>query len=441
MTDHPTEPNPPEYGEYLQRVLTQVQDAAAHRPPESPFSGAPDPVAKAAESAIEAAAADLTALSHDIHGHPELCFEEHYSAAAVATFLRDRGFSVTAPVYGLDTAVLATAGTGGPKVAILAEYDALPDIGHGCGHNIICASAVGAFLGAAAAVDDVGGTVELIGTPAEEGGGGKEVIAWAGGFDEVDAVVMLHPFFADIADHPFIGVRTVEVVYTGLTAHASALPFLGRNALDAAVQAYTGMAQLRQHMLPSDRVHGIFTDGGQKPNIVPQRAALEFYIRSADPSTLTELSRRADQIFTGAAVQAGCGVEITWDSTPVFLPTRLNGPLTSRYAVNAARRGRPMVPKGLLPESMTGSTDLGNVSVRVPSIHPLLGVAEFGTPLHTPEFAAAAATPEADASMIDGAVAMAVTALDFLADPALRDAVAADFEASGGAIDVEALYP
>lgn len=439
MNDHT--PTPPDYGAYLQQIFTIAQDPERFPPVTSAFAGAPAPVVDGARAAVQEMTADLVGLSHDIHAHPELCYEETYSAGAVATFLRQRGHEVTLPAYGLDTALVASTGGDGPRVAILAEYDALPDIGHGCGHNVICATAVGAYLGAAAMVDDVGGSVALIGTPAEEGGGGKEVIARAGGFDDVDAVIMLHPFFADIADHPFIGVRTAEVVYTGLASHASALPFMGRNALDAAVQAYTGVAQLRQHMLPTDRVHGIFTDGGQKPNIVPQRAALEFYIRSAEPATLEELTRRMHAIFEGAATQTGCTMEVRWDTHPPYLPTRLNGPLTERYAVHAQARGRHVIPKGVLPEAMTGSTDLGNVSVRVPSIHPMLGIAPFGTPLHTTAFAEAAAGPAADEAVVDGAVAMALTALDFLADPGLREAVAADFAAGGGVLDVAAMYP
>ncbi|CAN5281305.1 M20 family metallopeptidase [soil metagenome] len=434
-------PTTPQYGEYLQRMVAEIESADG-TPPVSPFAGAATDVLDRAEAAIAAMAGDLVGLSHDIHANPELGYAEHHAASVVTAFLRDRGHDATAGAYGLPTAVHARAGEGHPRVAFLAEYDALPGIGHACGHNVICATAVGGFLAAAEVVAETGGSVELIGTPAEEGGGGKEKIARAGGFDDVDAAVMLHPFFADIADHPFIGVRTVEVIYSGLTAHASALPFLGRNALDAAVQAYTGMAQLRQHMLPTDRVHGIFTDGGQKPNIVPIRAALLFYIRSADPSTLEELSSRAQAIFEGAAVQTGCGVEVVWDAdTPVYLPTRLNGPLSSRYALHASRRGRRVLPRGLMPESMTGSTDLGNVSVRVPSIHPLLGIAPFGISLHTPEFTEHAASAAADAGVTDGAAALALTAVDYLADPALREAVDADFAATGGAIDVEEMYP
>jgi amidohydrolase len=433
-------PPAPDYSAMFARLLADVA-ASPGVQPDDRFAGVGEDVAAAVEQAVEASADALRSLSHDLHANPELGYAEHRAAGDVAAALRAQGHEAQVGAYGLDTAVVAVAGEGRPRVALLAEYDALPGIGHACGHNVICATAVGGFLAAAPHVERLGGSVALLGTPAEEGGGGKEVMARAGAFDDVDAVVMLHPFFADVADHPFIGVRTLEVVYRGRSAHASATPFLGVNALDAAVQAYTGLAQLRQHVLPTDRVHGIVTDGGQKPNIVPDRAALEVYVRSAEPSTLAELCRRVDAVLQGAALQTGCAVEVRWDVTPVYLPTRLNGPLTGRYARHATRRGRTVLPKGVLPESMTGSTDLGNVSVRVPSIHPLLGIAPFGTPLHTPAFAECAVSEAADRGVLDGAVALGLTALDFLADADLRQAVADDFAAAGGPLDVPALYP
>lgn len=433
-------PTPPDYSEYFAQVVADVQRSPGARP-DSDYAGADADVHDRVSHQVEGLRGDLVELSHEIHANPELGYDEHHAARTVASFLTDHGHSAQPGAFGLDTAVHTIAGEGHPRVAFLAEYDALPGIGHACGHNVICSTAVGGFLAAADQIEHTGGSVELIGTPAEEGGGGKEKIARAGGFDDVDAAVMLHPFFADITDHPFIGVRTVQVVYHGLNAHASALPFMGVNALDAAVQAYTGIAQLRQHMLPSDRMHGIFTDGGQKPNIVPERAAVEFYIRSAEPSTLKELCRRAEAVFQGAATQTGCGVEMIWDVTPVYLPTRLSGPLNERYTVHASRRGRTVLPKGLLPEAMTGSTDLGNVSVRVPSIHPMLGIAPFGVSLHTPAFAEHATSPAADEGVIDGAIALASTALDYLSDQGLRDAVTKEFQASGGVIDVAAMYP
>ena len=434
--DQPAAP----YPGVLERLLTQVaQKAAQAEPLHSPHTGASPDVVAAVTRAVEQQATDLVALSHDIHEHPELGYAEHHAVDAVAALLGQHDHEVETGAYGVDTALRARAGTGRPRVAILAEYDALPGIGHACGHNVICATAVGAFLAAATVIGDLDGSVELIGTPAEEGGGGKELIARAGGFDEVDAVVMLHPAGFEAAEHPWIGVRTVDVTYTGLAAHASAMPFLGRNALDAAVNAYQGMAQLRQHMLPTDRVHGIITDGGQKPNIVPERAALTFYLRSALPDTLAVLVEHAENVFRGAAQMTGTHVELGWDPTPVYLPVRNNHPLALRWATNVATRGRVSLPQGIIPEALTGSTDLGNVSVRVPAIHPTLAIAPAGVTIHSPEFTRHAASAAADAGVVDGAIGLALTAVDFLADPQLRADVAAEFAAAGGRVDVDEL--
>ena len=428
------------YPGYLDRLFTELErSAAASEPLTSSHRGAPDDVRQAVSAAVEAAADDLVALSHDVHEHPELGYEEHYAAAAVASVLTASGHEAEVGAYGLPTAVRARAGSGRPRVAILAEYDALPGIGHACGHNVICATAVGAFLAAAHVVADLDGSIELIGTPAEEGGGGKELIAQAGGFDEVDAVVMLHPAGFEAAEHPWIGVRTVDITYHGLTAHASATPFMGRNALDAAVNAYSAMAQLRQHLLPTDRVHGVITDGGQKPNIVPERAALQFYLRSAEPETLAILCDRALDVFEAAARMTGTEVEIGWDPTPVYLPVRNSHPLAARWATNVADRGRRSLPMGVIPPALTGSTDLGNVSVRVPSIHPTLAIAHASASIHSPEFTAIARSAQADKGVVDGAIGLALTAVDFLADAGLRAEVAAEFEAAGGRLDVEAL--
>ncbi|MGI8874107.1 MAG: M20 family metallopeptidase [Egibacteraceae bacterium] len=428
------------YQRYLADMVSRMQrDVAAAAPLMSAHGGAPPELAHAVTAAVERLAPDLLALSHDVHAHPELGFEEHYAVERVARLLSERGHEVESGAYGVKTALRARAGGGRPRVAILAEYDALPGIGHACGHNVICAAAVGAFLAAAEVIGDLDGSVELIGCPAEEGGGGKEYIARAGGFDDIDAAVMLHPFGADVAEHPWLGVRTVDVTYHGLSAHAAAMPHLGRNALDAIVNAYTGLAQLRQHILPADRVHGIITDGGQKPNIVPERAAGSFFLRSADPNGITELSERALAIFEAAARSTGTELEMTWDVCPVYLPVRNNHPLAARYATNLVPRGRKVVPEGVLPGEMTGSTDLGNVSVRVPSIHPLLAIAPPDVTIHNPEFAKWAAREGADTGTIDGAVGLALTAVDYLTDAELRAEVRAEFEAAGGVMDVDAL--
>ncbi len=434
--------DPPErpYPGLLADQFAQIERDLAEQPPlGSPHEGASASLREALSERVQALSDDLVELSHTIHANPEVGYEEHKSAATAAALLERHGHTVEVGAYGLPTAFRARVGTGRPRVAVLAEYDALPGIGHACGHNVICATALGAFLALSSEIDALGGSVELIGTPAEEGGGGKEHIARAGGFDDVDAAVMVHPMGVDIADHPWIGVRQVSIVYHGISAHASVMPFLGRNALDAVVHAYNGMSQLRQHMLPTDRVHGVITDGGQRPNIVPDRAAATFYLRSAQPHTLSVLADQARRVFEAAALATGTQLETLWDPCPVYLPVRHNTTLAGRYAANMGLRGRRVLPAGVMPEEMTGSTDLGNVSVRVPAIHPTLAIAPPDVTIHTPEFATWASSERADEGLLDGAAGLALTAADFLADRALREAVEAEFASQGGPLDVDAL--
>lgn len=422
------------YPGYLEQVAYRVR--RADRPaPTSPPAGAPDLHGRVA-AVVEDMRDALVALSHDVHEHPELGFAEHGAVRAVARTLTDHGVEADVGSFGLDTALRASTGDGDLTVAVIAEYDALPEVGHACGHNVICATAVGAFLALHEVRDRLGGRVELIGTPAEEGGGGKELIARAGGFDHVTAALMLHPFGMDVADHPWLGVRQVAVTYHGLAAHASMTPFLGRNALDAVVLAYTGIGQLRQHMLPSDRVHGIITDGGSAPNIVPDRASAHFYIRSAEPETLIALCDRVREILESAGSATGTRTELDWDPCPPYMPVRTNRPLAARYAVNLVDRGRHVLPSGVAPTTLAASTDMGNVSVRVPSIHPLLAVAPPDVTIHTREFADWAASPQADDATVDGAVGLARTAADILTDADLRRAMTKDFDAEGGVVDV-----
>lgn len=431
---------PHPYADYLRELAARtLRDIEAAPAASSPHAGADDRLTRAVTAGVEDRRQALLALSHDVHAHPELRFAEHYAVQRVAELLTANGHDAEVGAWGLPTALHASAGTGGPRIAILAEYDALPGIGHACGHNIICATGVGAFLAVADQVEALGGTVELFGTPAEEGGGGKELIIRAGGFDHVDAAIMLHPFGVDAAAHPWLGVRTLNAVFHGRTAHAAATPHLGVNALDALVTAYNGFSQLRQHVLPGDRVHGIITDGGQQPNIVPDRAAGTFYLRSRDVTGLVALTSRATQILEGAARVSGAAVEIEWDPTPLYMPLRNNLALASRYAVRLAPRGRKVLPEGVLPAEQTGSTDMGNVSLRVPSIHPLLAVAPLDVAIHHPAFAEWAANERGDAGVIDGAVGLALTAADYLADPDLRAAAAAEFTAAGGVIEAAEL--
>lgn len=425
------------YPGYLERVADSVARARP-APITSPHDGAPDVHAQLA-AGIEGDRDTLLELSHDVHAHPELGFEEHHAAAAVARVLAADGIEAQVGAWGLDTALRARVGDGEHTVAVIAEYDALPDIGHACGHNIICATAVGAFRALARLEDDLGGGVELIATPAEEGGGGKEIIARAGGFDGIDAALMIHPFGMDVADHPWLGVRQVKVTFHGMAAHASMMPFMGRNALDAVVQAYSAIALLRQHMLPSDRVHGIITDGGRAPNVVPEHASAHFYIRSAEPETLMTLADRVQAIFESAAVATGTSVDTDWDTCPPYLPVRTNRSLAARYAVNLADRDRQVLPAGVAPRELAASTDMGNISVRVPAIHPLLAIAPPEVIIHTAEFAKWAASERGDTATVDGAIALARTAADYLGDAELRRSTSRDFDADGGVLDVVGL--
>lgn len=426
---------------YLESLRLGTERAAATAASlSSAFAGAAEDLLAATEAAVESARPDLLALSHDLHAHPEEAFGEHRSVRAVADLLARHDVEAQVGVHGLETALEARVSHGtGPTVAVLAEYDALPGVGHGCGHNVIAASAVGAFLGLVSALRSgaVSGTAVLLGTPAEEGGGGKELMARAGALEGVDAVVMLHPFTYDVAVQPFLGRRQVKATYTGVAAHAAAQPFQGRNALDAVVAGYQGIAMLRQHMPLSDRVHGVVLDGGARPNVVPETAASEYYVRSADPVTLADLCTRVEAILVAAAAMTGTGVTLEWDAQPAYLPIRANLEMAARWTVHQRRRGRAALPPGVVPESLAGSTDLGNVSVRVPSIHPMLAIAGPEKSLHTKDFAAAAGSATGDAGVLDGAVGLALTALDVLADPALLAAVRAEFEDAGGVLDVE----
>src|SRR4051794_18098447 len=435
-----TEPVPPDDA-FLRALVARTERAVADAEPlTSEFEGAPKDVRELVAEAAADLGDELVALSRDVHAHPEEAFEEHRSVGAVAELLGRHGVESEVGVGGLETSLVARAGGDGPHIPGLAEYDALPGIGHGCGHNIICSTAVGAFLAAARAVGRTGGRLTLVGTPAEEGGGGEETLARAGGVDDGDATIMLPPFSHDIAMHPFLGRRQVEMVFRGVAAHASAQPFMGRNALDAAVAAYQGVAALRQHLPDGDRVHGVFTDGGARPNVVPDRAALLFYLRSSEPETLRDLAARVAAVAEGAAAMTGCGVELVWDEQPPYLPIRANHALAGRWAVNQAPYGRTPLPPGVVPEFLTGSTDLGNLSYRMPAIHPMIAVSGPTVALHTVEFAAAAGSESGDRAVCDGAAGLALTAVDYLADADLREAVHAEFAAAGGPLDVPSYF-
>ncbi len=251
---------------------------------------------------------------------------------------------------------------------------------------------------------------------------------------------MVHPFGYDVADKTFLGRRQLRVTFTGITSHASAQPFMGRNALDAVNLTYTGVGLHRQQMPPTDRVHCVVTEGGLRPNVIPERAELLFYLRSEYPASLKVLSSRLSDIAEGAALMSGCGVELSWDEAPPYLPVRTSGPIADLWNRRYGELGHAMLPAGVLPSTFAGSTDFGNVSYRVPGLHAMVKIVDSGTSLHTRELAEAAVGPVADQVVLDAATALAQVAADLITDTELRRTVAADFAAAGGVLDVASFF-
>ena len=380
-------------------------------------------------AAVDRLARELVAVSHEIHARPELAFEEVHASQLLADTARARGLDAKLGAYGLPTAIEASFGAAGPTVALLSEYDALPGIGHACGHNIIATTALGAALALAELGARLPGRVCWLGTPAEERGGGKELMARSGAFEGVDAALMVHPAGVNIATMPCLAIAELEVTYFGVASHASAMPERGVNALDALVLGYQAIAALRQHIRPTERLHGIITDGGQAPNVVPERAAGRFYARAADAPALEALKRRVEGCFRAGAEATGARLELEWGDVD-YLDLNTSWPLARRYQANAESLGRAFFPFDKLPPGVQGSTDMGNVSHRVPSIHPMIASAPPNVSIHNPEFAKWAASELGDRAVLDGAKALAMTALDFLCDAELRTEVARAFATS-----------
>jgi amidohydrolase len=377
--------------------------------------------------AVEAMSGELISLSHLIHSEPELALEEVRACANLVKATEGHGLTVQREAFGLTTAYAAEFGKdGGATIAILSEYDALPGIGHACGHNIIATAGLGAALALSKLNGRLPGRVRYLGTPAEERFGGKELMARAGAFEGVDAAMMVHPSTTDLITMPCLAVTEVDVTYLGQTAHASVEPERGLNALDAVVTAYQAIAQLRQHIESRERIHGIITDGGLAPNIVPERAACRFYVRSPTAQGLAALRRRVQVCFEAGALATGCKLEAIWGETD-YLDLKTNWPMARAFAANATAIGRPFEAADLAPRDRAGSTDMGNVSHRTPSIHPLLAVAPPEVPIHNPQFTRWAAMERGDKAVIDGAKAMALTALDLMSDTAMLAAAKADF--------------
>jgi amidohydrolase len=378
--------------------------------------------------AVDRLADDLDRLSHRIHDNPELGYQEVKAAGWLGEFLAAQGFKVEPGVAGVETAFRATLETGeGPTIAILCEYDALPGIGHACGHNVIAAAGAGAGAGLAAVRDRLPpGRILVIGTPAEEGGGGKIGLIRGGVFGGVDAAMMVHGWDQWILHQDLLGIVRVGFEFTGKAAHASADPWEGVNALDAVIQTFNNVSMLRQQMRPTCRVHGIVTHGGSAPNIIPEFAAATFYVRAPRIDEMWSLHRRVVGCAEGAARATGCTLKIVQQEN-AYEPMRRNQTLLDVFRANLAPLGISESPE---VKDRLGSSDVGNVSQVVPTIQPLVKIAPDGTPIHSRAFEAAAASPLARAGLLAAAKAMAMTALDLLTEPGLVVKARQEFQAA-----------
>lgn len=388
-----------------------------------------------ASAAIDAASEELREASLSIHANPERGFEEHHAHRVLTDLLDAHGFAVERGAYGVETAFRAVAGNGAPVIAVLCEYDALPEIGHACGHNLIAISGIATALGLQAVLGEGNGTVVVLGSPAEEGGGGKIALANAGAFEGVDAAMMLHPAplgglagdtneSMDGMAHPLMtATQGLTVDFHGRSAHAAASPWAGLNALDALVAGYSAVAMLRQHIRPDQRIHGIITLGGTASNVVPDHTQARFGIRGRDRAAVDELRERVLACFQGAAQSTGCRLEYQWSENG-YDELRTNGAMADAFVANAAALGSTYRQE---PTNAYASTDMGNISHIVPSIHPMFGIpAEFAN--HHPGFTEAAASEEAHERTLTAAKALCYTALDLCGDADLLATVKREFE-------------
>jgi amidohydrolase len=364
---------------------------------------------------VDARAPALDRLALEIHARPELAFEERFASSALADYIESEKVTVQRAAGGVETAFVAEAGSGGPVVAILGEYDALPGIGHGCGHNLMGTAAVGAFLALHDTLDGIRGRVRVIGCPAEERGNGKVALIKGGTFEGVDAALMYHPGDRDEIDPLMLAMVNLDVELLGKAAHAAAEPDEGVNALDGLVLGWNAMSALRLLVRSDSRIHGIITDGGKAANIIPDRAAARLMVRSPDNAYLADLRRRVLACFEGAAVATGTELRSMWSDVCEVVNT--NVPLAEAFAENVRSLGRTMQPRR--PSDTHGSTDMGNITSVIPGIHPFLSITEGPVPGHSIAFTEAARTPRALETMHLAAKALAMTALEVLTEPAL----------------------
>jgi len=364
----------------------------------------------AAQAVVHSHTDELVAMSHSLHAEPELAFAEHRSAAKLTDALAQHGFEVRCGVAELPTAFDATFGSGALVIGLCAEYDALPEVGHACGHNVIAAAALGAGLALAHVADELGITVRVIGTPAEESGGGKVLMLQRGVFDGVAAAMMVHPAPQETVAAPSLAIADVAVRYTGKESHAATAPHLGRNAADAITLAQVGIGLLRQHLEPQQMVHGIVTHGGAAPNVVPAHTEAVYYLRAPDLESLARITSRAQDCFAAGALATGCTHEVVTMS-PTYAELSPDAWLAAAYREAVTALGRD--PLSVTQEQLrqAGSTDMGNVTRTLPGIHPTVAIDCGQAVNHQPEFAAACVGASADRALVDGAVALAYTAI------------------------------
>ena len=375
---------------------------------------------------VESQRQQLIQLSQNIHDNPELGFEEEKASAWLTSYLEGNGFHVERGIAGLATAFRAKYGQESPTIALLAEYDALPKIGHGCGHNIIAASAVGAGVASKSSVDQLGGSVVVLGTPGEEVFGGKIDMVKAGIFKEIDVAMIVHPNILNMVTLQTLACSPLEVEFFGRPAHAAAQPHKGINALDAMILAFTSINSLRQHTKAEARIHGIITDGGEAPNIVPAHSAATLFIRALNNDYLDELKDKVLNCFKGASIASGARLEYRWGDR-TYAPMKNNTTLAGLFKQNLESLGRNV--EAFVPSFGLGSTDMGNVSQVVPSIHPTIAIAPYEVLLHTPEFAAATVSQAGQEGLMDAAKAMAMTVADIL-QPGMLDKIKQEFYGS-----------
>ncbi|EFD75016.1 amidohydrolase amiB1 (aminohydrolase) [Mycobacterium tuberculosis GM 1503] len=375
------------------------------------------------EELVRRRGGELVELSHAIHAEPELAFAEHRSCAKAQALVAERGFEITTAAGGLDTAFRADYGSGPLVVGVCAEYDALPGIGHACGHNIIAASAVGTALALAEVADDLGLTVALLGTPAEESGGGKALMLQAGTFDDVRAVMSI-PGRPISPAHRSLALSEVTVRYRGKESHAAVAPHLGVNAADAVTVAQVAIGVLRQQLAPGQMVHGIVTDGGQAVNVIPGQARLQYAMRAVESDSLRELQTRMFACFAAGALAAGCEYEID-EAAPAYAELKPDPWLADVCREEMQRLGREPLLPALEAELPLGSTDMGNVTQVLPGIHPVIGLDAGAATVHQRAFTVASAGASADRAVVDGAIMLARTVVRLAQTPDERDRVLA----------------